>query len=120
MGEYMIVQDMEDPYEYYILLHLSWDSWNEFGITAGSKISPGKSVAKVGCADGGVGGYHLHVSVVRSTGYKMSNGEYYDSDSFLKSEKVIYTKSFTFPIWGYPDVWVDPFDHSIQGWGGRK
>jgi hypothetical protein len=121
MGDFMIVQDGKDPYKYYLLVHLAWESWNDFGIKPGMTISPQQSVAKIGCADidekKGGGNYHFHVSVVRSENFKNGENKYKPID-FPDGD--IIDKDYVFPVW--KDInrkyMLNPLDNS-QTWGGR-
>jgi hypothetical protein len=117
MGDFMIVQDMEDPFKYYLLVHLAWKSWEEFNIQSGSVVRPEQPVARIGHADPDEaeksGNYHLHLSVAIDKDKKELSPSDFPDD-------YIVNKSFQFPIWSNTEreYFLDPFNHT-ETWGGR-
>lgn len=114
----MIVRDGKDINKYYLLVHLNWESWTKYGITIGSKICPGMTVAEVGTQEY-TEAYHLHVSVI-CLQPKESPIPYWDEiDEY--HEGIIRNSLYVFPIW----VWNNrnrmrnPFNHK-ETWKGRK
>jgi hypothetical protein len=123
MGDFMIVQDMEDKLKYYILVHIARESWKEFKIESGDVISPEQPVARVWHADAdekaGRTNYHLHVSVARSQEYKKKD-KFYTSGDFLEGDGKILNSNYSFPVWvADPKQFFNPFDHE-EIWAGRK
>jgi hypothetical protein len=123
MGDFMIVQDTEDPFKYYLLVHLAWRSWEEFKIQSGSLVHPEQPVARIGHADPNEaaksGNYHLHLSVVRAETFKKKNLAYGQSD-FPGND--IINESLSFPVWddSKREYTLNPFDCNDEYWGGRK
>jgi hypothetical protein len=121
MGDFMIVQDMEDKLKYYILVHIGRESWKEFGIGSGKTVSPEQPVARVWHADAdekaGRDNYHLHISVVRSTEYNKNN-VLYTSGDFINGDGKIIDSNYSFPVWKYPEQFLNPF-YQQESWKGR-
>jgi murein DD-endopeptidase MepM/ murein hydrolase activator NlpD len=120
MGDYMLVRDGKDSNKYYLLLHLSWNSWEKYGVHIGTKVYPGMTVAGVGTQEPVVA-YHLHVSVIM-----LNSGEVPIPEKLerLALSGKIRDESYSFPIWDCVgdknnlDRFRNPFDHS-KTWKGR-
>ena len=118
MGDYMIVRDGTDKNKYFLLLHLNWKSWEKYGVTVGSKVNPGMTVAEVGTQEYATQ-YHLHVSVI-----VLSAGEhpipYKDKNTQEIKDGIIRDSIYTFPIWIYRNrnKMRNPFNHQEE-WKGR-
>jgi hypothetical protein len=104
IGDFIIVQDSKDPFKYYLLVHLAWESYKDFEIEAGSVISPEQPVARVGHADTNAlkreANYHLHVSVIRSDKFSNRGDPYTSSDfpqSYDPSKPAILDVKYRFP-----------------------
>lgn len=117
MGDYMIVRDGKDKNKYFLLLHLNWESWQKYGITIGSKVSPGMTVAEVGTQEYSTA-YHLHVSVI------VLNKDESPIPVIRRGQTIpgtIRNENYTFPIW----IWDNrnkmrnPFNHKEE-WKGRN
>ena len=117
MGDYMIVRDGKDKNKYFLLLHLNWESWEKYGITVGSKVSPGMTVAEVGSQEYSTA-YHLHVSVI------VLNNDESPIPVIRRGQTIpgtIRNENYTFPIW----IWDNrnkmrnPFNHKEE-WKGRN
>ena len=117
MGDYMIVRDGKDKNKYFLLLHLNWESWQKYGITIGSKVSPGMTVAEVGTQEYTIA-YHLHMSVIC---LKPNESPIPYIKLGKKEPGIIRNDSYTFPIWDkkYKDRMRNPFNHKEE-WKTRS
>ena len=116
MGDYMIVRDGRNKNKYYLLLHLNWNSWERYGISIGTQVWPGLTVAEVGTQDSKEA-YHLHISVII-----LEQGESpLPGGSNTTDDAIIRNKNYVFPIWDstHKAKMRNPFNHSEE-WKGRE
>src|SRR5574344_1608020 len=115
MGDCMLLRDGKDSNKYYLLLHLSWNSWEKYGVHIGTKVYPGMTVAGVGTQEPVVA-YHLHVSVIM-----LNSGENPIYDEETKMDGIIINSKYSFPIWEwrYKNKMKNPFNYKDE-WRGRK
>ena len=122
MGDYMLVRDGKDSNKYYLLLHLSWNSWEKYGVHIGTKVYPGMTVAGVGTQEPVVA-YHLHVSVIMLNSGEIPIDSFNEITNRFVSGK-IRNSAYSFPLWDCVgdknnlNRFRNPFDHS-KTWKGR-
>ena len=92
------------------------ENMKKYGITIGSNVSPGMTVAEVGTQEYSQA-FHLHVSVI-----VLNNNEspIPITKRGQKIPGIIRNESYTFPIWDkkYKDKMRNPFNHKEE-WKGR-
>jgi hypothetical protein len=104
MGEYIVVQDMQEPRLYYVLVHLA-----SYTVQAGDVVYPGDTVGTVGQDREKTAKPHLHLSHV-----------------FADTLAEVVNSEHRFPFWEFQvgpnhksrKIVKDPFDHS-KSWNGR-